>query len=196
MDFPVIPNPHALAVLLLTVLALILFTREKIALESSSLFVLVVLVIGFELFPFSNAMGDIKSSEFFHGFGHEALVAVCALMVAGQALVRTGALEPVARRLARFWRKSPAIALLVTLVVGAVLSAFMNNTPIVVLMLPMLIGVAIRSKSNTSGVLLPMGLATLVGGMSTTIGTSTNLLVVSVAADMGMEPFRMFDFTV
>ncbi len=52
MDFPVIPNLHALAVLLLTVLALILFTREKIALESSSLFVLVVLVVGFELFPF------------------------------------------------------------------------------------------------------------------------------------------------
>jgi len=194
MDFPVMPNPHALAVLLLTVLALILFTREKIALESSSLFVLVVLVVGFELFPFSHTMGEVKPSEFFHGFGHEALVAVCALMVAGQALVRTGALEPVARRLGRFWKKAPAIALLATLLVGAVLSAFMNNTPIVVLMLPMLIGAAIRSKSSTSGVLLPMGLATLVGGMSTTIGTSTNLLVVSVAADMGMEPFRMFDF--
>ncbi|MEE8495373.1 MAG: SLC13 family permease, partial [Xanthomonadales bacterium] len=139
-------------------------------------------------------LGEIKPSDFFHGFGHEALVAVCALMVAGQALVRTGALEPVARRLGRFWKKAPALALLTTLVVGAVLSAFMNNTPIVVLMLPMLIGAAIRSKSSTSGVLLPMGLATVVGGMSTTIGTSTNLLVVSVAADMGMEPFQMFDF--
>jgi len=53
MDFPVIPNPHALAVLLLTVLALVLFTREKIALESSSLFVLVILIVGFEIFPFA-----------------------------------------------------------------------------------------------------------------------------------------------
>ena len=194
MVFPEIPNPHALAVLLLTVLALILFTREKIALESSSLFVLVVLVVGFELFPFSRGLEEVQPSDFFHGFGHEALVAVCALMVAGQALVRTGALEPVARRLGRFWKKAPAIALLATLVVGAVLSGFMNNTPIVVLMLPMLIGAAIRSKSSTSGILLPMGLATLVGGMSTTIGTSTNLLVVAVAADMGMEPFQMFDF--
>ena len=194
MVFPEFPNPHALAVLLLTVLALILFTREKIALESSSLFVLVVLVVGFELFPFSRGLEEVQPSDFFHGFGHEALVAVCALMVAGQALVRTGALEPVARRLGRFWKKAPAIALLATLVVGAVLSAFMNNTPIVVLMLPMLIGAAIRSKSSTFGILLPMGLATLVGGMSTTIGTSTNLLVVAVAADMGMEPFQMFDF--
>jgi len=70
----------------------------------------------------------------------------------------------------------------------------MNNTPIVVLMLPMLIGAAVRTNSSTSGVLLPMGLATLIGGMGTTIGTSTNLLVVSVAADMGMIRFEMFDF--
>ena len=194
MALPDIPNVHALAVLLLTVLALFLFTREKIPLESSSMFVLVVLIIGFELFPFTGPFGAVDPADFFHGFGHEALVAVCALMVAGQALVRTGALEPVARRLGRFWKKAPAIALLLTLLVGAFLSAFMNNTPIVVLMLPMLIGAAIRSKKPTAGVLLPMGLATLVGGMSTTIGTSTNLLVVSVAADMGMSRFQMFDF--
>ncbi len=194
MAIPDIPNAHALAVLLLTVLALFLFTREKIALESSSLFVLVALVVGFELFPFNSERSEIRAADFFSGFGHEALVAVCALMVAGQALVRTGALEPVGRRLGRFWKKAPAIALLATLVIGALLSAFMNNTPIVVLMLPLLIGAAIRSKSSTSGILLPMGLATLIGGMGTTIGTSTNLLVVSVAADMGMERFQMFDF--
>jgi len=183
-------------VLLLTVIALYLFTRERIPLETSSLTVLAVLIVGFELFPFRGQFGVLASRDFFHGFGHEALVAVCALMVAGQALVRTGALEPIARRLGRFWKWSPTLALLVTLVVGAFLSAFMNNTPIVVLMLPMLIGAAIRSKTSTAGVLLPMGLATLVGGMSTTIGTSTNLLVVSVAADMGMERFGMFDFVV
>ncbi len=194
MALPDIPNAHAFAVLLLTVLALVLFTREKIPLESSSLFVVVALIIGFELFPFSGPFGTLSPVDFFHGFGHEALIAVCALMVAGQALVRTGALEPVARRLGRFWKKAPLLALLLTLVVGAFLSAFMNNTPIVVLMLPMLIGAAIRSKTPTAGVLLPMGLATLIGGMSTTIGTSTNLLVVSVASDMGMERFQMFDF--
>ncbi len=194
MGFPAIPNEHALAVLLLTGLALFLFTRERIPLETSSLAVLVLLVIGFELFPFERDGVHLEAHEFFHGFGHEALVAVCALMIAGQALVRTGALEPVARRLGRFWKWSPAAALLLTLLVGAVLSAFVNNTPIVVLMLPMLIGAAARSGTGTAGILLPMGFATLVGGMATTIGTSTNLLVVSVAADMGMERFDMFDF--
>jgi len=194
MDFPQVPNLHALAMLLMTGLALYLFSREKIPLESSSLAILVMLVVGFQLFPFESARGSIEPMSFFHGFGHEALVAVCALMVAGEALVRTGALEPVARRLAKLWKWSPMFALLLTLVVGATLSAFMNNTPIVVLMLPMLIGATLRSNTSSSGVLLPMGLATLIGGMGTTIGTSTNLLVVSVAADMGMERFAMFDF--
>ena len=194
MDFPQIPNPHALAMLLMTGVALFLFTREKIRLESSSLAILVIVVTGFEIFPFEGPRGVIEPMAFFHGFGHEALVAVCALMIAGEALVRTGALEPVARRLAKLWKWRPKFALLLTLVVGAFLSAFMNNTPIVVLMLPMLIGAAVRSNSSTSGVLLPMGLATLIGGMGTTIGTSTNLLVVSVAADMGMARFGMFDF--
>ena len=180
--------------LLMTGVALFLFTREKIHLESSSLAILVMVVIGFELFPFEGPRGAIEPMTFFYGFGHEALIAVCALMVAGEALVRTGALEPITRRLARLWRWSPKLALLLTLMVGAVLSAFMNNTPIVVLMLPMLIGAAVRTKSSASGVLLPMGLATLIGGMGTTIGTSTNLLVVSVAADMGMVRFEMFDF--
>jgi len=194
MIFPVIPNPHALAMLLMTGVALFLFTRERIPLESSSLAILVILVTGFEIFPYDGPRGAIDPLDFFQGFGHEALVAVCALMVAGAALTRTGALEPVARRLARLWKWSPTLALLLTLIIGAVLSAFMNNTPIVVLMLPMLIGAAARSNSPTSGVLLPMGLATLIGGMGTTIGTSTNLLVVSVAADMGMDKFHMFDF--
>ena len=194
MDFPQVPNSHALAMLMMTGVALFLFTREKIRLETSSLSILLMVVIGFEIFPFESAHGSIEPMTFFHGFGHEALVAVCALMIAGEALVRTGALEPVARRLARLWKWSPKLALLLTLIIGAVLSAFMNNTPIVVLMLPMLIGAAVRSNSSTSGVLLPMGFATLIGGMGTTIGTSTNLLVVSVAADMGMARFGMFDF--
>ena len=194
MDFPQVPNTHALVMLLMTGVALFLFTREKIRLESSSLAILVMVVVGFEIFPFEGPRGSVEPLKFFYGFGHEALVAVCALMIAGEALVRTGALEPIARRLARLWKWSPKFALLLTLIVGAVLSAFMNNTPIVVLMLPMLIGAAVRSNSPTSGVLLPMGFATLIGGMGTTIGTSTNLLVVSVAADMGMVRFGMFDF--
>jgi di/tricarboxylate transporter len=195
MNLPPLPDPHALAVLSLTVLALYLFTRERISIETSSLFVLAILAAGFAIFPYTTASGHhLESVDFFSGFGHEALIAVCALMIAGQGLVRTGALEPLGRNLARLWRLSPAMSMLLTLVMGAFLSAFVNNVPIVVLLLPILVSVALRTGSPASGMLMPMGFATLVGGMSTTIGTSTNLLVVSVASDMGLKKFDMFDF--
>ncbi len=189
-----LPNMHALAVMLMILVALVLFTRESIPLETTSLVVLVALAIGFQVFPFEADGEVIKPSDFFLGFGNRALIAVSALMIVGQGLISTGALEPVGRVLARSFRRSPALSLLLTLIMTAFLSAFINNTPIVVLMLPIMIGVAVKTGVSPSGMLMPMGFASIVGGMATTIGTSTNLLVVSVAADMGMERFNMFDF--
>ncbi len=195
--FPAIPNYHALAMLFLTVAALYLFRREDIRLESSCLAVLIAVAVGFEVFPFIQANGKhLESVHFFYGFGHEALIAVCALMIAGQGLVRTGALEPVGRLLGRLWKIYPQLSLLVTLLVAAILSAFMNNTPIVVLLIPILISVSMRNNTSPSGMLMPMGFATLIGGMTTTVGTSTNLLVVAVAAEQGMRKLGLFDFAV
>ncbi len=189
-----LPNMHALAVMVMIVVALILFTRDNIPMETTSLVVLVVLAVGFTIFPFESDGEFLTPSDFFLGFGNRALIAVCALMVVGQGLISTGALEPVGRLLARLWRRSPALSLLLTLIMTAFLSAFINNTPIVVLMLPILIGVAVKTGISPSGSLMSMGFASIVGGMATTIGTSTNLLVVNVAADMGMDRFNMFDF--
>ena len=194
MSLPPLPNFHAMSVMFLTVIALILFTREKIPLESSSLMVLMSLTVGFELFPFKVDGHVLHAVDFFRGFGHEALVAVCALMIAGQGIVRTGALEPVGKALTRFWKVSPAISLLLTLLTGAFISAFINNVPVVVLFLPILIKVSLGTGMPASSVLMPMGFATLLGGTCTTIGTSTNLLVVSVAEELGLKRMEMFDF--
>ncbi|MDZ4729074.1 MAG: SLC13 family permease [Xanthomonadales bacterium] len=189
-----LPNMHALAVMILIFVALFLFARDNIPLETTSLIVLVLLAVGFTLFPYE-ANGEVLApSDFFLGFGHKALIAVCALMIAGEGLLRTGALEPVGRFLAKVWRKGPMLSLLFTIIITAFLSAFINNTPIVVLMLPILVGIGIRAGVSPTGTLIPMGFASILGGMTTTIGTSTNLLVVNVAADMGMDEFGMFDF--
>ncbi|MDA9981710.1 SLC13 family permease [Gammaproteobacteria bacterium] len=192
---PDAPSIHAIATLILTALALLLFTRDRIPLETSSLLVLVLLTVGFELFPYTIEPGSqLHAVDFFSGFGHEALIAVCGLMIVGQGLVRTGALEPFGRLLSRLWSVSPQLSLLLTLLLGGLLSAFVNNVPIVVLLLPILVGVSLRAQIPSSSILMPMGMATLVGGMSTTIGTSTNLLVVSVAASLGLERMSMFSF--
>lgn len=188
------PGFHAIVVMVLVLVALVLFASERIPLASSSLFILAFIAVFFELFPFVGEYGPIHYSTFLLGFGHQALVAVCALMIAGQALIRTGALEPIGRQLARLWTVSPKLSFLATLVIGAILSAFVNNTPIVILLLPILISVSVKTSTPASELLMPIGFATSIGGMATSIGTSTNLLVVAVAADLGMREFGMFDF--
>ena len=192
---PITPDAHGIAVLILTVVALYLFTRDNLPLESSSLAILIILTAGFQLFPYMKdgevVVGPI---QFYAGFGNEALIAICALMMVGKALETTGALQPLANVVGRAWSSRPVLAMVTTLVAGAILSAFMNNTPIVVLLMPILVGASLRSKFPVSGVMMPMGLATIIGGMSTTIGTSTNLLVVGIAHDMGLHEFSMFEW--
>ena len=175
-------------------MALFLFTRDRLPLETSSLAILIVLVAGFQLFPYDTGGAPLGPAQFFAGFGNEALITICALMMVGKALETTGALQPLASIVGHAWSTRPVLALLVTLIAGAVLSAFMNNTPIVVLLMPILVAVSMRVKFPVSGVMLPMGLATIIGGMATTIGTSTNLLVVGISQDLGLMEFGMFDF--
>ena len=192
--FPPLPGAHAVAALILTVVALILFTRDRIPLESSSLLVVILLVLGFQIFPYQGGVA-LRPADFIAMFGHEALVTIIALMIVGKGVETTGALRPLGLYMSRAWSERPKLALLSTLVAAGVLSAFLNNTPIVVMLLPVLVGVSIRTRTPATGILMPMGFATLIGGMATTIGTSTNLLVVGFATELGMPKLEMFDFT-
>jgi len=187
---------HAAVTLGLTLLALYLFAQDKYRLETSSLIILIILTLIFTLFPYTHSDGQkVEAADFFSGFGHQALIAICSLMILGKSIETTGALILFSRSLSRYWGKKPRLTLLLTLVISAVLSAFLNNTPIVIMLIPILIGVALDTHSAPSKILMPVGFATLIGGMATTIGTSTNLLVVSIAADISPVNFNMFDFS-
>ncbi len=188
---PPLPDIHAIAVILMTGITLYMFARERIPLETTGFLVLVTLVVGFFVFKYPG----IEPQKFFLSFGNEALVTICALLIVGKGLDVTGALQPLANLMAAGWQERPKLALLTTLIIGAISSAFLNNTPIVVMLLPILVAVSLRSGIAPSGVLIPMGLATLIGGMATTIGTSTNLLVVGIASSQGFPKLGMFDFT-
>src|SRR5690606_1460368 len=144
------------------------------------------LLVVFQLFPYETPAGRLDTSELLAGFGHEALITVGALLIMAKGLELTGALQPLALSLARAWTVRPKAAMLSTMVLAAALSAFVNNTPVVMMLLPMLIGVAARNKAPPSSILMPVGLATLLGSAATTIGTSTNLLVVGIAEDSGL----------
>ena len=187
-------DAHAIAVLALTVFAFALFARDDIAIETSSLLIVTLLATGFILFPYQAADGPLEPTDFFLGFGNEALVAICGLVMASQGLVRTGALAPLGRVVTRLWAASPLVALGVMLVLTAAISAFTNNTPQVALMIPILTSVALRSGTSPSSTLMPMTFASQIGGMGTPIGTSLNLLVIGTAASLGIPRFHMFDF--
>jgi di/tricarboxylate transporter len=174
----------------MTGVTLYLFAREQIPLETTGFLVLVTLILGFYFFEYPG----IEPRQFFLSFGNEALVTICALLIVSKGLETTGALQPLANLMAAGWQERPKLSLLTTLLIAAVSSAFLNNTPIVVMLLPILVAVCLRSSITPAGVLMPMGLATLIGGMATTIGTSTNLLVVGIAETQGLPEFKMFDF--
>lgn len=185
---------HGIIVIVLSVVVFFMLARGRLSVELASLVLLGGLTLLFLLFPLSVKGVVIRATGFFYGFGHEALIAIACLMVHGHALVKTGALEPLARLLGQLWAWNSHVALLAVLVVGMALSSVLNDTPVVVLMIPVLVSVALRTGSAPAKTLMPMNFAVLVGGMGTTIGTSTNLLVVSIAADLGLSPFGMFDF--
>lgn len=182
--------------MLLVLVAMGLFLREaRIPLESSGILVLALLMAGFYLFPYQAADGPVSPWLFLGGFGNEALITICALVVCAKALESTGALRPVTQFLHSLFVRRPLLALPVTLLSVAGLSMFINNTPLVAIMLPILISVCLRSGRDASRILMPAGFAAILGGMCTTIGTSTNLLVTNAAEELGMHRLTIFEFT-
>jgi di/tricarboxylate transporter len=188
-------DPHALVAIILACGAIVLYTRETISLESSSLGVIAFILIWFELFTIEAGGERVRAGDFLAGFGNEALLTVISLIVLTRGLEVTQGLQPVGIVLARLWRVKPRLAFLLTMVTATVLSMFLNNTPVVAALMPLLLVVSLQANVSPSRILMPIGFATIVGGMATTIGTSTNLLVVSIAHEMGMPEMSMFHFS-
>jgi di/tricarboxylate transporter len=188
---------HAIVVMVFTMIGLYLFSRDWIPIETTGLGILVAMISLFYFFPYDLNGIPIEPAYFFvSSFGHEALVTICALLAIGKAIEISGSLQPLIGFLSSSWKKHPKTSFLGVLFFGAFFSAFINNTPIVVILIPALIAVARKANVSSSKILMPMGMATLIGGMSTTIGTSTNLLVVGISRDMGLKEIQLFDFVV
>ncbi len=190
-----LPSFHALAAMLVTVAMFVAFARGRMSVEIISLLTIAVIAVGLYFFPLPGTAPTDGLALAFSGFGHYALITICALMILGRGLVVTGALEPAARLLEQLFKFNLQLGLLVSLVIAFVLSMGVNNTPVLVLLMPIFVALAARGAMSASRTLIPLNAASLLGGMATTIGTSTNILVVSIAVDLGMERMGVFDFT-
>ncbi|MBT0667155.1 SLC13 family permease [Novosphingobium profundi] len=191
----ILPGFHAASAMLIALGMFYGFFNGKLRVEIVSLLTIATIALLLYVVPMPGEDKYAGLELAFQGFGHYALVTICALMIMGRGLVVTGALDPAARTLARVWQFNQGLGLLFTLVVCLFMSMLINDTPVLVLMIPILVQMATRGGMPASKTLMPVNAAILIGGMATTIGTSTNLLVVSIAQDLGMRSLSVFHFT-
>jgi di/tricarboxylate transporter len=137
--------------------------------------------------------GLVPAEAAFAGFGHPAVITVACVLILSQGLQTTGAVDWLARAiLPRAAGRLGSLAALMGL--GALLSGFMNNVGAMALLMPVAVQLSGRLEMTPGQVLMPLAFATILGGMTTLIGTPPNLIVSGFRAEAGLGQFAMFDF--
>ena len=142
------------------------------------------------------ALGFVDQEEMLAVFSNGAAIAIGAMLVLSAALVRTGTLEALAAHVLELARVRPATAVALVLGVAMVASAFVNSTPVVVILIPLVGALATAVGTGAKKLLIPLSYVAILGGSCTLIGTSTNLLVDSIARAEGLPGFGIFDISV
>lgn len=171
-------------VLLLLLGAVVLFALERYPVDLVALLVLGVLLLS----------GIVTPEEGVSGFSNSATVTVGAMFILSAGLFKTGVVNYLGAVVGRLFQYNFWLALITVMIAVGFFSAFINNTPVVAIFIPLLLGVAQQLKVRPSRLLMPLSFASMFGGVCTLIGTSTNILVSSIAERHGQPPFRMFEF--
>ncbi len=138
--------------------------------------------------------GLVEPGEAFAGLGHPAVITVACVLVLSQGLQNSGAVDAIARRVLRK-EAGPTLSLAALVGLGAAMSGFMNNVGAMALLMPVAVQLARRLDLAPGRVLMPLAFGTILGGMTTLIGTPPNLIVAGFRARTGVSGFGMFDFT-
>ncbi|HHZ75181.1 MAG TPA: SLC13 family permease, partial [Rhodospirillales bacterium] len=178
--------------------ALVLYAFEYLPVEITSLGVLSAFMVYFHFFPIAGADGRnlLSAERIILGFANSALITVLGLLVIGYGMVRAGILDRCARIVMAAGGGRGWVTILITLVVVLVVSGFLNNIPVVVIFIPIMEAVAARYGKSPSKVMMPLSFVAVLGGMTTLIGSGTNLLVSGALEELGEKPFSFFQFVV
>ncbi len=192
------PAWHMWFVIAVLAVTMVSFALERVSVELTSLSTLAVLLLWFQVIPLTDGAGAslLGAGELLRGFANPSLFAVLALLVMGQAMVQTGALSGLTRMFVRLSKNHHKLAVVSGFAGVMLTSAFLNNTPVVVMFIPIMQALAVRQNKSPSKLMMPLSFAAILGGMTTLIGSSTNLLVSSALTDAGGAPLAMFDFLV
>ena len=185
------------AVFAFILVGLVFYVFERAAMEVTSLGIICALLIFFHFFPvIHDGVPALTPGRILQGFANPALITVLALLVMGQGMVRTGVLDRGANLLLGVGGGSLTVSLLLILVAAMAVSAFLNNIPVVVIFIPIMQALAHRYGRSASKLMIPLSYGSVLGGMTTLIGSSTNLLVNSALIEVKATPFGFFDFTI
>ncbi len=176
---------QALAVIAIVLIMIACFITEIIPIDTTALLVMTVLI----------TTGLVTPIEGISGFANEATITILALFVIGAGLDNSGAINFLGKKLQRFFLNDEWVVMGLLMLLVGFFSAFMNNTAIVVVFIPILLRIARVTDLSSNRLLMTLSFAAMMGGATTVIGTSTNLLVSSLAHESGLAGFKIFEFT-
>lgn len=175
--------------LLLTVgiiiIGIFLFVKDYFTIDTTSILIMALFI----------AAGVLSPEEGFSGFNHPATITLGCMFVVSAAVFKSGLIDGLSKHLIRIAKIHYVAALIVFSCISAVFSAFINDSAVVAILIPMALSVARESNIAPSKLLIPISFAALFGGTCTLIGTSTNILVSSIAEKSGYDAFGMFEFS-
>ncbi len=186
---------HLLATFVIIGATVIAYASERFSMEAVSLASLSVLLLTFGFVPYTDPEGvALTPSRLLAGFSDPALATVIALLIVGQGLFATDAVDGPARALGRLGGTSGRRSIILVILAAGGLSAFLNNTPVVVIFIPILTVIAAQRRYPGYRVFMPLSFMCILGGMTTLLGSSTNLIAAGVAAEYGVI-ISFFDLT-
>mgnify|MGYP005989203989 CR=1 FL=1 len=138
--------------------------------------------------------GLVAAEDAFAGFSHPAVVTVAAVLVISDASRRSGVVDMIVQKILPYTENQLSHILIMTTVV-TVASAFMNNVGALALMLPVALATCSKHQRSPALILMPLAFGSILGGMTTAIGTPPNIIIAMMRAEVSGEPFNMFDFS-
>lgn len=177
-------NEIALVLAILGI-AIVLFASEKLRADVVAMLVLLSLVL----------TGILTPEEGFSGFSNPAVITVWAIYMVSASLTHTGIADFIGRQIGRVAGTGEKRLVFTLMLSVAAMSAFMNNIGAAAVLLPVAIGLGHQANVPVSKLLIPLAFASLLGGITTLIGTPPNLLASDALFEVGLEPFGLFDYT-
>lgn len=176
---------EVLIVFALIGVAVALFAWERVPFDVTAVLIMATLML----------TGILTPEEGLAGLSNEATVTIGAMFILSEGLRRTGVLNVVGNYFSELGQQNYWLSVAALMGLVGVISAFINNTAAVAIFMPVVIGMAADLRVSASKLLMPLSFASMFGGVCTLIGTSTNILVSSIAEKNGIEGFSMFEFT-